>query len=547
MALDNFRTQHITWDRANRKVFEDIRASSGDENGRKLSVQIVNDGVVENLVGYSLNLAWETGNKSKSGLDTFKAIDASKGVFELTYTTGMLKNVGKLFAQLVLIGTDINRLTSESFSLTVFDSVGLNGVSSSNDFSALTIALATVNKYDVRISDVENEIKAARGTHPVLKERLDDDVEKINIKRSQLEKKVHKNKVDSFKKSAVGHKRQSPSITFVDDDAHPLVYTKLKPLAEEYGIPMTLAIIPGAVEKEIVRPSLTLSQLYELEKLGFEMVSHTYTHRRLADLTDGEIDTDLRRAAEWMDEKGFDSRTTVIYPYGSHDERVRRISKRYHESGATLDGSIGKMQAPPEIDNFLIRRLYIEMGVQRVKDEIDKAAAQNGWIIIGNHVFYNDWSEADVRQVIEYALAKGLEFINFREGVNRFTNVLEAKSTNGYPIKISADGSMNIPVTQQSLPIDMDHIVYNKLGVVKVNNFLEFGRVESMGPQGVTLSKNLWKVSEISTKSTSPTVIGKVGSITDIQIYRDATSGDVFVKNSIAGQSYFFYFRVSFC
>lgn len=163
MALDNFRTQHIIWDKANRKVYEDVRASSGDENGRKLSVQVINDGVVESLAGFSLSLAWETKNKSHSGLDSFVPIDISKGIFELAYKTGMLKNIGELTAQLVLIGSNPSKITSDNFIITVFDSVGVDAAESSNDFSALITALATVNKYDSRISNAEKKLVSIGG------------------------------------------------------------------------------------------------------------------------------------------------------------------------------------------------------------------------------------------------------------------------------------------------------------------------------------------------------------------------------------------------
>ena len=159
MALDKFRSQTIVWDKANRKVYENVRVSSEDENGRKLAVQIVNDGVVEDLTGFSLNLAWETRDKTTSGLDAFEVVDISKGQFSITYKTGMLQNVGNLNAQLVLVGTDTSKITSENFTITVFGGVGTDGAESSNEFSALTTALATVNQYDARI-----ESKADKST-----------------------------------------------------------------------------------------------------------------------------------------------------------------------------------------------------------------------------------------------------------------------------------------------------------------------------------------------------------------------------------------------
>ena len=141
--LDKFRETAITWDKANRKVYEPLRASAGDNKGRKLSVQIVNDGVIENLSGASLSLFWETKDKAHNGLDAFKTVDATKGEFEIYYTTGMLSNEGTLNANLVLVDAS-GRIVSEPFTITVFKGIDDDAIQSSDSFTALTEALAQV-------------------------------------------------------------------------------------------------------------------------------------------------------------------------------------------------------------------------------------------------------------------------------------------------------------------------------------------------------------------------------------------------------------------
>lgn len=131
------------WDKANRKVYESLRASAGDNKGRKLSVQLVNDGVIEDLSGASLSLFWETKDKAYKGLDAFTAVDATKGEFEICYTTGMLSNEGTLNANLVLVDTS-GRVVSEPFTITVFKGIDDDAIQSSDSFTALTEALAQV-------------------------------------------------------------------------------------------------------------------------------------------------------------------------------------------------------------------------------------------------------------------------------------------------------------------------------------------------------------------------------------------------------------------
>ena len=90
--LSEFRSTNITWDKATSRIYSPVTANASDENGRKLVVQIVNSGQVEDLTGATLHLYWETRDKLHDGLDVFEAVDLKKGEFELSYTTGMLSN-----------------------------------------------------------------------------------------------------------------------------------------------------------------------------------------------------------------------------------------------------------------------------------------------------------------------------------------------------------------------------------------------------------------------------------------------------------------------
>ena len=152
--LDKFRETAITWDKANRKVYEPLRVSAGDNKGRKLSVQVVNGGVIESLSGASLSLFWETKDKAHKGLDAFTAVDATKGEFEIYYTTGMLSNEGVLNANLVLVDTS-GRVVSEPFKITVFKGIDDEAIQSSDSFTALTEALAQVGNINNKADRAE--------------------------------------------------------------------------------------------------------------------------------------------------------------------------------------------------------------------------------------------------------------------------------------------------------------------------------------------------------------------------------------------------------
>ena len=154
--LNEFRSQKITWDKANNNVYEKIEAHAGDSNGRKLVVQVINSGVVEDLTGASLSLAWK--GWDNVGLDAFTDVDLEKGLFEIYYTTEMLANVGILKASLVLVDSK-GRIESKSFDIHVNKSnVDDEAVQSENSFTALTEALVKVSQYQAEIDDIKQDI-----------------------------------------------------------------------------------------------------------------------------------------------------------------------------------------------------------------------------------------------------------------------------------------------------------------------------------------------------------------------------------------------------
>ena len=157
--LENFRSQKIIWDRANKKIFEKIEANSGDSNGRKLVVQVIDQGVTEGLSGTTLSLGWKSRNGAK-GLDAFNLVDASKGIFEIYYTTEMLSNIGNIEASLILIDST-SRIESSTFTISVRPStVDDESVESENSFTALTEALVKVNDLEDNYAPRLNEVTA---------------------------------------------------------------------------------------------------------------------------------------------------------------------------------------------------------------------------------------------------------------------------------------------------------------------------------------------------------------------------------------------------
>jgi peptidoglycan/xylan/chitin deacetylase (PgdA/CDA1 family) len=158
--------------------------------------------------------------------------------------------------------------------------------------------------------------------------------------------------------------RRTMAVTF--DDAFRSVRTLGLPILQELGVPGTVFVptdhvggtpmrwpgigdwTGGPHERELV--GCTWEELAELADAGWEIGSHTCSHRRLTTLSEHEVRAELVDSkAECEDRLGKPCRS-LAYPYGDHDARVARAARRAgYSAAATLPGrfeAVDVMQYP---------------------------------------------------------------------------------------------------------------------------------------------------------------------------------------------------------
>jgi peptidoglycan/xylan/chitin deacetylase (PgdA/CDA1 family) len=98
--------------------------------------------------------------------------------------------------------------------------------------------------------------------------------------------------------------------------------------------------------------TLTWDELGELAERGVEIGSHTVSHPHLTQLSDAELDRELRDARERIAERLGRPCRLLAYPYGDEDVRVRAAARRAgYEAAFALPGR---------------RRPFDQFGVPRV-------------------------------------------------------------------------------------------------------------------------------------------------------------------------------------
>lgn len=158
MAIDNFKTDDIVLSNINQDIIPRQVVMQGEKDGRSLTVQVTNGGIVELQAGLNLNLGWKhrTARDAKGeliqGLDAFKPIDREKGIFRIEYTSSMAQP-GTIDAEIQFVtGSSVTK--SQPFTISVKPStVDESAVESESSFTVLQEALATVSNIDEKINN----------------------------------------------------------------------------------------------------------------------------------------------------------------------------------------------------------------------------------------------------------------------------------------------------------------------------------------------------------------------------------------------------------
>jgi peptidoglycan/xylan/chitin deacetylase (PgdA/CDA1 family) len=177
--------------------------------------------------------------------------------------------------------------------------------------------------------------------------------------------------------------QRTMAVTF--DDAFRSVRTLGVPILQQLGVPGTVFVptdhvggtpmrwpgidawTGGPHERELV--GCTWEELAELADTGWEIGSHTCSHRRLTTLSEHEVRAELVDSkAECEDRLGRRCRS-LAYPYGDHDERIVRATRR---AGYSAAGTLpGRFEA---VDVMQYPRVFVSRADTRLRFAVKTAA-----------------------------------------------------------------------------------------------------------------------------------------------------------------------------
>jgi len=178
-------------------------------------------------------------------------------------------------------------------------------------------------------------------------------------------------------------------LTFVDGNVSDLTTTA--PIRKKHGFGATFYITSGWIDR---RGWLTWEQVKELDKLGFEIGSHSISHTNLLHISATQVKAQIEGVDKACKAHGIPKPTTFAYPGEYHD---RRIVKALSEAGYVAArcgvtpecpfhdrGGPGLAYNPRVEDPFLISDAHVRSNLSPSDEEFQEAAgkAKNGSVCV---------------------------------------------------------------------------------------------------------------------------------------------------------------------
>ncbi|KAF1085941.1 Endoglucanase precursor [Sporotomaculum syntrophicum] len=168
-------------------------------------------------------------------------------------------------------------------------------------------------------------------------------------------------------------------VTICYDHNQASIFDNAYPLHQKYGYPGVNYVIPPRVGD---RGMMTLEQLRELERAGWETGSHSKNHLDFRVLKEREIRQQLYLSKDWLQENGLQY-ASFAYPFW-FDTDPYPVVGEYYKSAVTC---FGKSINTAPINRYKLERFMLDEGLSNdeMTDLLDQAVITGGWVIFYTH------------------------------------------------------------------------------------------------------------------------------------------------------------------
>lgn len=191
---------------------------------------------------------------------------------------------------------------------------------------------------------------------------------------------------------------------WIDDDSTEGIY-KVKKISDAVGIHPCFAVIADRMTPEVA-DSLVIWQ-----RQGAGIVLHGYRHERWWDWNKHQIEQDIRKSYERLEEQGFDTTKIlkiIIPPHGCNTKVIRQVIQ---QQGCQMIS--GACLVNPDRHVFQLGRIAITTGTDTtvMRHLLQKAYERKEFIIFGTHSSLPAvFSEEKTHQILKMAKEIGFDF-----------------------------------------------------------------------------------------------------------------------------------------
>lgn len=163
-----------------------------------------------------------------------------------------------------------------------------------------------------------------------------------------------------------GQQPKIPSLVLTFDDAYTSLAEHVAPALRRLGIPAVVFVVTGEIggtnSWDAAAGATPLSlldapALLALHEDGWEIAAHSHSHAHLPRLDDAALDAELVASRDELTALGLPAPRLFAYPYGEHDQRVRRrvLAAGYAAAVALR----GHRSAPAATDRYALPRIEV--------------------------------------------------------------------------------------------------------------------------------------------------------------------------------------------
>lgn len=244
-------------------------------------------------------------------------------------------------------------------------------------------------------------------------------------------------------------RRKKPLVSFISDDGNEEDYTILKPIFDEKGVDIGIAI-PG--DSDFTSPAMTVSQIDELVSNGWEVLGH-WNVGNLPDKTPAEQENVLSTTREVLEGHGWDVESYVPTQGedgGPTDPSIRRLIRKYYRASFITRNEINNQPLP----TYRILRVNVvnstdpQPTLQDLKDKVDEAVTSDGWVVFTLHPRYATFDATQqqiLSDLIDYIQSLNIDIVTPSEALNQVGNLLDIGDhglSSGYYLTIDGSGRL---------------------------------------------------------------------------------------------------------